>query len=121
MRMGKILIVDDHEGLRRMLARFLADKFTCAQAANGREALRKISGAAFDCVLSDINMPDMHGTELSRRIKERNPETRIVLMSASGETSRSLALASGADHYLPKPFMPKDLLGALGLPAESLA
>ncbi len=99
-----ILIVDDDEALRDELSTSL-EEFNVVQAADGIEALRLIRGPnEIDLVLLDFRLPGSQGTEVLKRIKEREPTIPVVMLT--GHSSKELAIESlrgKADEYLEKP------------------
>ncbi len=103
---GKILIVDDEEGLRRLLVRVLTKEGYRAEAvASGPEALRRIAGESFDLVITDIQMPGMTGLELLAELKSFDPALPVVVITAYGTVESAVqALRAGAYDYLTKPF-----------------
>ncbi len=82
------------------------------EAANGFEALRLLPRERFDIVVTDINMPDIHGLELISFIRKSDAlrSTPVVIVSTEGaDRDRDRGLALGANAYLTKPFEPEDL------------
>ena len=109
----RILIVDDSLSVRKYVSAFLeARSFKVFNASNGVEALNILEDTPVDLIITDLEMPVMHGYELINRIKgsERLREIPIiVLTSRSAEKHREKALESGAEDYLVKPFDEKSL------------
>ncbi len=109
----RILIVDDSLSVRKYVSTFLeARRFKVYSASNGAEALNLLEEIPVDMIITDLEMPVMHGYELINRIKssERLKEIPvIVLTSRSAEKHREKALESGAEDYLVKPFDEKSL------------
>jgi CheY-like chemotaxis protein len=111
-----ILVVDDHPIMREVICEMLEDaghQVRCAD--DGREALRKLSCARFDLLVTDIVMPEMDGIELIGEVRRHYPEIRIIAMSGGGErfpTNDGLAIARrlGAGAALNKPFSVDQLL-----------
>lgn len=105
-----ILVVDDELGPRESLRMILKDQYDISTASTGREALEKLSVREHDLVILDIKMPGMNGMEVLQEIKQKTPETGVVLITAyaSVETAKN-ALKYGALDYLIKPFDRKDL------------
>ncbi len=102
-----ILVVDDEETIREIVSSMLGGAhFQTRQAANGKEALALLeSGEEFDLVLSDLMMPEMDGTALLEKAKERYPDMPIIMVTAVHDIQAALmALRNGAYDYLLKPF-----------------
>ena len=79
----RILVVDDDRRMAKTLVSIFQVKGYHAEAAHsGPEALEKVAGERFDCVLTDIKMPEMNGVALYRAIKARRPDLPVVLMTA---------------------------------------
>ncbi|NJC87600.1 MAG: sigma-54-dependent Fis family transcriptional regulator [Desulfuromonas sp.] len=102
----RILIVDDEEGLRRLLVRVLTKSgYEATAVAGGAEALRQVAGESFDLVITDIKMPEMDGLELLRELKAFDPSLPIIVMTAYGTVENAVqALRAGAYDYVAKPF-----------------
>ncbi|MHB1048512.1 MAG: sigma-54-dependent transcriptional regulator [Bacteroidota bacterium] len=100
-----ILIVDDEESQREILAGFLKKKrYDVHHSGSAREALAKIRKNRFDLVLSDYRMPEKTGFDLLQEIKSINPETDVVLMTAFGTIEGAVAaMREGAFDYISKP------------------
>jgi PAS domain S-box-containing protein len=116
-----ILFVDDDAGNRQTMGYFLNQAgYRVLEAATGEETLalsRDSSGARIDLVILDVNLPDINGFEVCRRLKQQ-PETRsmsVLHMSAVyvGSGDRSHGLEEGADGYLIKPVEPRELLATV--------
>jgi ligand-binding sensor domain-containing protein/DNA-binding response OmpR family regulator/nitrogen-specific signal transduction histidine kinase len=108
----KILIVEDNEELRGLLARLFSTVYTVHEAQDGQEGLEKTKEIQPDIVLSDIMMPRMSGIEMCRKIKS-NFETShipVVLLTAQAAEEYTMqGLKMGADDYVTKPFNVKHL------------
>jgi CheY-like chemotaxis protein len=102
--MPTILVVDDEEPVRQILAAVLADHgYHALEARNGKHAIEVLEGERPDLVLTDVMMPILTGKDLCRHLKA-DPATRaipVILMSAAG---REVSDGSGADDFLDKPF-----------------
>lgn len=108
---GSLLIVEDDQALRELLAEALPDfGFDCDTASDGNEALRKLQAHAFDAVLLDVLMPDKEGIETLVEIKRGWPATKVIIVSGGGriraEEVLELAGSFGADESLRKPVTP---------------
>lgn len=107
-----ILVVDDDERLRDLLAQFLTEHdflvTTATDASAARDVLRYF---AYDLIVCDVMMPGEDGMALTKSLKAGGLATPVLLLTALGETeSRISGLEAGADDYLPKPFEPRELL-----------
>jgi adenylate cyclase len=107
---GHILVVDDNELNRKVLARALKEQgHTCVTTINGREALDRLAVEAFDVVLLDILMPELDGYELLHALKsdEMLRHIPVIMISAVDEMDSVIrCIELGAADYLPKPFNP---------------
>ena len=100
----KILIVDDEPEMRLALETTLKrEKFQLACVEDGKQALEKMEDDDFDLVLTDVRMPKLNGLELLRSVKEKFPETKVVMMTAYGTIDNAVeAMKEGAFDYLIK-------------------
>jgi DNA-binding NarL/FixJ family response regulator len=113
----RILIVDDHEIVRRGLRALLCsqpDWIVCAEASTGREAVKLAEQHKPNVVVMDIAMPDLNGIEATRQIRKMLPKTQVVILSLhySDQLSREV-LDAGAGGYLLKSDASNDLLAAI--------
>ena len=106
-----ILVVDDDDGIRNLVKKFLNEKsFLVNTASSAEEAQKKISIIKFDLIILDIMMPGKSGLEFLNENKSFI-DTPVILLTAKGEPKERVeGLESGADDYLPKPFEPQELL-----------
>ena len=106
-----ILVVDDDEGIRDLVKQYLdQNNFLVSTAKNAEDALEKVKIIKFDLIVLDIMMPGKSGLEFTLENKKKI-DTPIILLTAKGEASERVeGLEVGADHYLPKPFEPKELI-----------
>ena len=104
--MGRILIADDHDSLRRGLAQSVAEAgHDVEEAPNGNAAIEKLHEGFFDVVVSDLKMGGSTGLEVLKTAKTLHPSTAIILMTAFGSVSTAVeAMKSGAFDYVQKPF-----------------
>ena len=105
-----ILVVDDDEGIRSLVKKYLNEKkYLVTTAISAEDASEKIKIIKFDLVILDIMMPGKSGLEFLNEHK-KDINTPIILLTAKGEPSERIeGLEMGADDYLPKPFEPKEL------------
>ena len=113
----RVLIADDHcvvaEGLRK-LVETQSDMKVVAVVENGSEAVRRTTENAPDVILMDIAMPVLNGTEATRIIRERHPQTRVVMLSAYTDSVHVCrALQAGAMGYLAKKSVAKEVIDAI--------
>lgn len=104
MQKGRLLIIDDEERLRNLLARILQlEGYEVTTAANGKEGLQKLQQESFHVVLSDVKLPDSNGIELTEKIKTGWPATEVIVLTAFGTINDGVkAIKSGAFDYITK-------------------
>lgn len=108
----RLLVVDDDERLRGLLAEYLGGRgFLVEAVPTGEDGLERLQGQTFDLVILDLMLPGADGLEVCRRIRGSANRVPIVMLTARGEDlDRIVGLELGADDYLPKPFNPRELL-----------
>lgn len=116
--MKKILIVDDHADIRRLIRMTLEfEDYAIEEAADGESALRAAQAMQPDLVLLDVMMPGpVNGLEVCRRLRAGTTTSapRVIMLSARGQASdREAGLQAGADTYLVKPFSPLQLINCI--------
>lgn len=106
MTKSKILIVDDEEKIRKILTRLLEDEdYRIKSVENGSRAIMTATTFQPDLILMDQNMPGKNGIETMIAIREKYPETMVIIITAFGEVSLAVdAIKKGAYDYLEKPF-----------------
>ena len=106
-----ILVVDDDDGIRSLVKKYLNENNYLVTTANSAEdAKEKIQVIKFDLIVLDIMMPGKNGLEFIKENKNKL-DTPVILLTAKGEAlERIEGLETGADDYLPKPFEPKELI-----------
>lgn len=108
---ARILVVDDEEQIRRALRSILsARKYEVILAENGEQAIDLAIDHSPDMIILDIAMPGMDGIEVCRELRAWYTGPIIVLSVKAGETDKIVALDTGADDYLTKPFSAGELL-----------
>jgi cyclic di-GMP phosphodiesterase len=116
MPADRILVVDDEEAIREIVASMLtAANYECRQAASGIEALALLnSGEEFELMLSDLMMAELDGIGLLERTKEKYPDMPVVMVTAVHDISVALAaIRNGAYDYLLKPFEREQLMATV--------
>lgn len=113
----KIMIVEDNDGVRKMLARTLELKgFEVCAAAGGRAALQLIEEFQPTVAIIDIGLPDLNGYEVAREIRQMPEYKDLLLVAVTGygrDRDRDTAISSGFDIHLVKPLDPNELLRAI--------
>jgi two-component system response regulator PilR (NtrC family) len=101
-----VLVVDDEVSMVEMLSVFFGDQgFEVSSAGSVTGAREALGKGRFDLVLSDILMPDGNGLELLKRIREKSPETAVIMMTAYNSSRSAVeAMKNGAYGYISKPF-----------------
>ena len=109
--LAHILVVDDDEGIRSLVKKYLNENHYLVNTANNAEdAFEKIKIIKFDLIILDIMMPGKSGLEFIKENK-KDLDTPIILLTAKGQAQERVeGLEIGADDYLAKPFEPKELL-----------
>ncbi|MDD9311902.1 response regulator [Cytobacillus firmus] len=117
--MKKILIAEDEEILRMLIADTLEDgDFEVDEAEDGEEALKLLEKKQFDLVILDYMMPGLTGLDVIRKIRGEqalNKEVKILMLSAKGQQNeQEEVLKAGADYFMVKPFSPLQLFEKVG-------
>ncbi|MHB8206364.1 sigma-54-dependent transcriptional regulator [Mucilaginibacter sp.] len=104
MSKGKLLVIDDEERLRKLLARILQlEGFEVIEAATAKEGLRKLEHEVVDVIISDVKLPDINGIELTKTIKTAHPAIEIIVLTAYGTINDGVtAIKNGAFDYITK-------------------
>jgi two-component system response regulator PilR (NtrC family) len=107
-----ILVVDDEQIIRESLSYILIkENYNVDEAENGKAAYEKLLEANYDLVLTDLEMPEMKGTELLEKIRELSPRTATIVVTAYGSLETAISsLRSGASDYILKPIEFDELL-----------
>jgi two-component system, OmpR family, KDP operon response regulator KdpE len=113
-RPTQILLVDDEPAIQRAMAPLLRSRgYSVSVAGTGREALELFERERPDLVILDLGLPDMDGSEICRRVRERADTPIVVLSAREAEKDKVAALDQGADDYVTKPFGPEELMARL--------
>ena len=109
--MYNILVVDDEEMIRRLIAKYAVyEGHTVTEAADGMEAVRLCREGGYDIMVIDIMMPELDGFSACREIRKFS-QIPIIMLSARGEEYDKInGFELGIDDYVVKPFSPKELM-----------
>jgi EAL domain-containing protein (putative c-di-GMP-specific phosphodiesterase class I)/CheY-like chemotaxis protein len=122
VHLGRVLVVDDDVAIRRVCARVLiAEGWDVTLAEDGRQALTELESnkLPFDCVLSDVNMPEVNGFELVRSVRTRDDDIPVLLMTGDPSLDGAVrAIDYGAVSYITKPFSHEALAAAVARAAR---
>lgn len=102
--MKKVLLIDDEEKLRKLMARIIElEKIEVTQAENATVALKKLEKTEFDVIICDVKLPDANGVELIPKLKELQPAAEVILLTAYGNIPDGVqAIKNGAFDYITK-------------------
>jgi len=107
----RLCLVDDHELVRRGIASLVStqeDMEVVGEAASGEEALQVCAACEPDVILMDLQLPGMDGVEATRRLRSRQPDVRVLILTSSErEADLIAALEAGAQGYLVKDLAPE--------------
>ena len=108
----KILIIEDEESLRKIIKRYLEKRnFIVDEAQDGKEALSKIHIDTYECLLLDLNLPEIDGITLSKRLKDEGYDIPTIMVTAKSQIYNKIeGFEAGADDYITKPFELSELL-----------
>ena len=114
-----ILVVDDERGVRQSFNMVLKDEYRVLLAGTGKKAVEIYAKHAIDLVLLDILLPDINGLELLGKLKETEPGTEIIMVTAVNEIHSAVkAIKLGAYEYIIKPFIVEDVLTVISRALE---
>jgi len=111
----RILVVDDDESIRKVLATILEEKgYVVDTAQNGKEAIEKSNAKFYNLALIDIRLPDMEGTKLLTAMKETTPKMVKIIITGYPALQNAIdAVNKGADAYLMKPVSIEEVLSTI--------
>ncbi|MEJ2695245.1 MAG: response regulator [Candidatus Sulfobium sp.] len=115
MNKGKLLVIDDESIVRTSCKRVLSPEgYEVRLAANAFDGIRMLEEEPFDLVLTDLKMPDMDGITVLRTIKERWPQTQVIVITGYQTVDTAVkSIKLGAFDYIEKPFTPDALTSAV--------
>ena len=101
-----ILVVDDNEAIREAIAVILLGHgYRCESAKNGIEAMQRVRQGRFDAIVTDLEMPEMDGIALTRKLSKYFPDLPVMIMTGlSDDDCKEIAFRAGAREFLSKPF-----------------
>ncbi len=103
--MARVLLVDDDETIRDTLYELLSDCYVCQTAETAEKAFARLEADEYDVVLTDISMPGLSGLELLGHVRQKFPETPVIIISGIGDQEHAQGLIRlGAFDFLLKPF-----------------
>ncbi len=109
--MPRLLLVDDDRFLLRALENLLsAEGYYCRSAVSAEEARDALRGEPFDLIVLDIGLPDQDGISLCRQIRAQHRMPILMLSARSDNADKVIGLEVGADDYLTKPFIPREMV-----------
>lgn len=111
----RILLVEDEKRMAQALCEILRrERYDVDHCDNGNDGLTAIESNIYDIVILDVMLPGMNGYEITRKVRSKGINTPILMLTAKVEIDDKVAgLDSGADDYITKPFMTKELLARL--------
>ena len=111
----RLLLVEDEKRMAQALCEILRlEKYEVDHCANGQDGLAALESNIYDIVILDVMLPGLNGYEITRRARQKGIRTPILMLTAKSELDDKVTgLDSGADDYLTKPFMTKELLARL--------
>ena len=112
--MARILVIDDDAAVRLATCKTLQiDDHEVEEAEDGLTGVEMFRNAPYDLVVTDIVMPGMHGLDVIKTLRSESQAIRIVALSGSGVEDLKKSTTIGADRAIEKPFLTRELLGAV--------
>lgn len=103
--MPTVLLVDDDETIRDALSEFLSEEYVCHTAETAEKAFTRLEDDVYDVVLTDISMPGLSGLELLGHVRQKFPNTPVIIISGISDQEHARGLIQlGAFDFLIKPF-----------------
>ena len=111
----KVLLAEDEKIMNRAICEILRqEKYEVVSVENGKDALNEIESGVYDIIVLDVMMPEMNGFTVAANTRKAGIRTPILMLTAKSEVDDKVeGLDSGADDYLTKPFMAKELLARI--------
>jgi two-component system response regulator HydG len=106
----RVMVIDDLDSARQMVKRALSHRYDVYDFGSVKEALPAVDRAEFDCVITDLRMPEIDGLQGLKRFQEKLPELPVIIVTAFATVETAVeAMKAGAFDYLKKPFEPEEL------------
>src|ERR1700674_745787 len=103
--MSRVLVVDDDETIRDTLYELLSEEYLCQTAETAEKAFARLEADSYDVVLTDISMPGLSGLELLGQVRQKFPDTPVIIISGISDQEHAQGLIKlGAFDFLLKPF-----------------
>jgi len=120
MSKTRVLIIDDDLSMLELAEFHLqAQGYEAARAETGEEGLKLVEGSHFDVILTDLQLPDLGGIEVVKRLKEISPESEIIMISGHGSVAKAVeATKAGAFYFVEKPVEFEELMILIGKAVE---
>ncbi len=113
--MTKILIADDEEMIRSVIAEYAKfEGYECAEAVDGMEAVQKALANDYDVIIMDVMMPKLDGFSAVKEIRKKKDTPVIMLSARVEEYDKLFGFEMGVDDYVTKPFSPKEVMARIG-------
>lgn len=116
--MKRVLVVEDSVSIRQKIHEILLNNgYSVEEAIDGMDGMRKLEGAAYDCIITDINMPNMNGIELIKKVRSQDGNKLVPILVLTTESQADmlrLGRKAGATGWLVKPFNEDKLIKTLG-------
>jgi DNA-binding NtrC family response regulator len=112
MSRGSILAIDDEQNIRHLIeSEFSMEGLAVTTAGSGEEGLKLFDTEEFDVVLLDINLPKLNGVEVLKRLKQKSPDTEVIMITGYGDIKSAVdSIKQGARDYITKPFKLDEIL-----------
>jgi len=112
MSRGSILAIDDEQNIRHLIeSEFSMEGLAVTTAGSGEEGLKLFDTEEFDVVLLDINLPKLNGVEVLKRLKQKSPNTEVIMITGYGDIKSAVnSIKQGARDYITKPFKLDEIL-----------
>jgi DNA-binding NtrC family response regulator len=112
MIQGNILAIDDEQNIRHLIQNeFSLEGFAVTTVGSGEEGLKLVDANRFDVVLLDINLPTLNGVEVLKRLKQKTPQTEVIMITGYGDIKSAVeSIKQGARDYITKPFKLDEIL-----------